>query len=167
MNKLLIIISILFLNIGTKEHKGLNSKIEISTEDIHLEGATNVNRNILYKGTLNGKTKISLYLNEQEHPCGGEMTLLNAMYKYDNQKKWLLLNTTTDIQKKKYCMVEDNFTGALFLEEEGDYLRGNWVSPDTKQKYEVELKKVDLNKIEKDKLDEILFDDLLYSKNDC
>ena len=167
MNNLIILITILFLNFETKEKSIPNSKLEITTENKNLENTSTLMRNILYKGTLNGKTKISLYLNEQEHPCGGEMTLLNSMYKYDNHKKWLLLNITTDIKKKNYCMVEDNFTGALFLEKDGDYLKGNWVSPDTKQKYKVELKKVELNKTEIEQLDEILYDDLLYSKNDC
>ncbi|MGJ8731872.1 hypothetical protein [Cellulophaga fucicola] len=167
MNKLIILISILFLSFGAKENSITNSKIEGQTENSSLNSALSLNKNILYKGTLNGNTKISLYLKEQEHPCGGSMTMLNAMYKYNNHNKWLLLSITTDIEKKKYCMVEDNFTGVLFLEKDGDYLKGNWVSPDTKQKYKIELKKAELNKIEIEKLDEILFDDLLYNKNDC
>jgi len=124
-------------------------------------------RNFLYKGTLNGTIKIRLYLNEQEHPCGGNRTILNAMYKYDNQEKWLLLDATADKEKKKYCMVEDNFTGVLFLEENGNLLNGNWISPDAKKQFKIELEKVDLDKTTIEKLDEILFDDLLYNKSDC
>ena len=135
--------------------------------DITVEKKFTLKSN-LYKGTLNGNIKIWLYLNEQEHPCGGEMTVLNAMYKYDNQDKWILLNVTVDKQKKNYCMVEDNFTGALFLEENENYFNGYWISPDTKKQFKVELEKQKPDKTSTiEQLNEILFDDLLYNKNDC
>ncbi len=124
-------------------------------------------RTDLYKGTLNGTIKIWLYLKEQEHPCGGNITILDAMYKYDNQEKWLLLNVTTDKEKKRYCLVEDNFTGVLFLKRSGDFLNGNWISPNTQKQFKIKLEKVKLDKATIEKLDETLFDDLIYNKNDC
>lgn len=146
---------------------------EVKTTSEEINANSDILRKVLYKGTLNETIKISMYLNEEEHPCGGNLTILNAMYKYDNQDKWILLDITTDRQKKNYCMVEDGFSGALFLEEnEGDF-NGNWISIDTKKQFKVELEDQLLDiKFAKDhtiieELDEILFDDLIYSKNDC
>jgi hypothetical protein len=170
MSKLLILIAVLFLNFETEEKpilsSGLTSKIEETT--FKFENTTSeLPSYTLYKGTLSGETKISLYINEQEHPCGGNLTILNAMYKYDHSEKWILLNITTDNQKKNYCMVEDDFTGVLFLEKTGDVLNGNWISPNTKKQYKVELEKVILEETKIEQLEEILYDDLLYNKNDC
>ena len=127
----------------------------------------------LYKGTLNGNIKISLYLKESENPCGGDLTFFTGMYKYDNQDKWILLDVSTDRAKKNYCMVEDNFSGVLFLEDNEGSFYGHWISPDTKKLFKVELENQFLDiKYAKDhtaieELDEILFDDLIYNKNDC
>lgn len=124
-------------------------------------------RTVLYKGTLNESTIIWLYLNEQESSCGGDETMIHAMYKYDNQDKWLLLDVTQGFKNNKLCMVENNFTGILLLEESGNNLNGNWISPNAKKQFKVELQKVELNKAKKVELEEILYDDLLYNKNDC
>ena len=127
----------------------------------------------LYKGTLNSNIKIRLYINEQENPCGGNLRIIEAMYKYDNQEKWILLSVIVDNsvmaenENKKYCMVEDNFSGVLFLEENESFLNGNWISPDTKKQFKVALEKVISDKSDIEKLNEILFDDLIYGKNDC
>jgi hypothetical protein len=127
----------------------------------------------LYKGTLNNNIKISLYIIEQENACGGDITFFTAMYKYDNQNKWILLEVIPNREKKNFCMVEDFFTGTLFLKKINTNFIGNWISPDTKKQFKVELEDQLLNKqLEFDKavietLDEILFDDLLYNKNDC
>lgn len=155
---------------------GIASKIEVTTPELKTEAiknSTDFIRRVIYKGTLNETIKISLYLNEQEHPCGGNSTILNAMYKYDNQEKWILLSVSTDQQKKNYCMVEDNFSGVLFLEENAISFNGNWISPDTNKQYKVELENVilkfgsEFDKSIIEKLDEILFDDLIFNKNDC
>ena len=144
-----------------------------SYPDENADDTTEVLKTVLYKGTLNGTIKIALYLNEQEHPCGGNQTIINAMYKYDNQDQWILLDVTTDKQKKNYCMVEDGFSGVLFLQNNEASLFGNWISPDTKKQFEVELENQFLDtKYAKDdtiveELDEILFDVLIYGKNDC
>jgi ATP-dependent protease HslVU (ClpYQ) ATPase subunit len=153
------------------ENDNLNSNLE--KESSNTSNNIDFLRKSLYKGTLNGTIKILLYITEQQNPCGGNLTILNGMYKYENQEKWILLNITLDKQKKNYCMVEDNFTGVLFLEENNDSFTGSWLSKDTKKQFKVELKDQLLDvKFAKDhttieKLDEILFDDLLFNKNDC
>jgi len=106
-------------------------------------------------------------LNEQEHPCGGNVIILTAMYKYDHQDTWILLSVTSDKQKKHYGMVEDEFSGVLFLEENTNGLNGNWVSPDAKKQFKVVLEKLSAEKTPFEELDEILYDDLLFNKNDC
>ncbi|NRD20049.1 hypothetical protein HNV08_08310 [Winogradskyella eckloniae] len=145
---------------------------ESDTNEIS-NATSDVLRSELFKGTLNGNIKISLYLKEQEHPCGGDLTILNAMYKYNNQDQWILLDVTADKQKKNYCMVEDGFLGVLFLQNNEGSLYGHWVSPDTEKQFKVELENQFLDtKYGKDdtiveELDEILFDILIYGKNDC
>ncbi|WP_020526247.1 hypothetical protein [Flexithrix dorotheae] len=172
MKFLLILFAILSLNIKNTDTPISNSEVGIQKghSKSNFEKTSDNSdfiRTTLYKGTLNETVNISLYINEQDHPCGGNLTILNAMYKYDNQEKWILLNVTTDKQKKKYCMIEDNFTGSLFLEEDGNFLNGKWISPNTEKQFKIELKKVELDNSSVENLDEILFDDLLYNKNDC
>lgn len=133
----------------------------------NIDNNSSLAKGSLYQGTLNGNIKIWLYLHEQGSPCGGDATVINAMYKYDNQDKWILLSVATDKQKKNYCMVEDNFTGTLFIEKEGKFFKGYWISPDTEKKFKAELEKVSLEGLTFEELDEILFDDLIYNKNDC
>lgn len=147
-----------------------NYNPEIITETIKINDVEL--RSDLYKGTLNSNIKISLYLKEQEHDCGGS-TFFYAMYKYENQDKWILLNVTTNQKQNNYCMIERNFSGVLFLKETSTTLNGKWISPDTSKQFKVELKSEELDiKFAKDHtaietLDEILFDDLLYNANDC
>jgi len=106
-------------------------------------------------------------MNVQEHPCGGNLKIINAMYKYDSQKKWLLLSATTDRKKENYCLVEDEFTGVLFLEKKDNSFNGKWLSPNATKQFRVELEKVEIDETTVEQLNEILFDDLLYNKNDC
>ncbi|MEM5564713.1 hypothetical protein WNY78_06340 [Psychroserpens sp. AS72] len=147
-----------------------NDNCEISRMEFKMN--TDKLKSALFKGTLNGTTKISLYLKEQESACGGS-TFFYSMYKYDKQDKWILLDVTTDRQKKNYCMVEDNFSGALFLEYNDNQFNGFWISPSTKKQFKIILEDQLLDiKFAKDhtiieNLNEILFDDLLYNKNDC
>jgi len=139
-------------------HLDVENSIEVSAE---ISGAT------LYKGTLGESAIIWLYVNEQEHPCGGNQTIIDAMYSYDKQESWILLSVTTDPQKQNYCMVEDHFTGVLFLVANENSLNGTWISPNAERQLKVELHKTKLDNETKENLDETLFDDLLYNKNDC
>ena len=150
----------------------MNSELETTLENSSLNPENSISdsgvlRTVLYKGTLDSTINIQLYLNEQESPCGGDITMLSAMYKYDNQNKWILLEVTRDRQKKFFCMVEDNFSGVLFLKESENDFSGQWISPDTNKQLKIELKKIDVDNTTIEKLDEILFDDLIYNKYDC
>ncbi len=180
MKNLLIIIVILFLSCTSEDNSRANLGLEFVKKtansdlnsDLNSEADSEVDsseliRTVLYKGTMNESIGISLYLKEQGNPCGGRLTMINGMYKYDTQEKWLLLEVSTDKQKEKYCLVEDNFTGVLFLEENGATFNGSWISPDTKKQFKVELNKTELDNETNSKLDEILFDDLIYNKYDC
>lgn len=175
MKNTLFLIAIIFLSCDNQNPINLNPELgplmaqneykldaessnEVSAE---ISGAT------LYKGTLGESTVIRLYMSEQEHPCGGNQTIIDAMYSYDKQEKWILLSVTTDIQKQNYCMVEDHFTGVLFLVANENTFSGTWISPTTERQLKVELHKTKLDNETKEKLDETLFDDLLYNKNDC
>lgn len=160
MKNLLLLLSILLLF-------SFKSKDKVITNPKIIKRSSQVINTILYKGTLNTTTVIWLYINEQEQPCGGDRTIINAMYKYENQKKWLLLDVTADQQKKNYCMVEDNFTGVLLLENKGDSFIGNWISPNAKKQFKVELQKVELDIKTNEKLEETLFDVLIYGRDDC
>lgn len=187
MKNLLIIIALVFFSCKDKEPQTniestaiAMSEIVNNTENIISETTSeksSMNQNYIksavYKGTLNNNIKISMYLKEQKNPCGGDLTFFIGMYKYVTQDKWILLDITTDRQKKNYCMVEDGFTGVLFLEDNESSLYGNWISTDTKKQFKVELENQFLDlKYAKDhdiieQLDEILFDELIYEKNDC
>ncbi|MFK7809425.1 MAG: hypothetical protein AB8F74_16595 [Saprospiraceae bacterium] len=176
MKHLVLLITIAFLPFENKDSTSLNSELSSSVgnisfgsnpESIDNNTSSEFIRAVLFKGTLNEKLEISLYLKEEGHPCGGNMTTINAMYKYNHQDKWILLSVSTDKQKENYCMVEDNFTGLLLLEENEGFFNGSWISPDAKKQFKIELGKVELNKSTAEQLDEILFDDLLYNKNDC
>lgn len=185
MKNLFIIVIILSLSckdkIVSNETKIVEIAANVTESPAKIEAASAITetikspyiRSTLYKGTLNNSIKISLYMIEQESPCGGDSTFFTAMYKYNNQDKWILLGVTTNLEKKNFSMVEDGFTGALFLEKtEADFI-GFWISPDTKKQFKIVLKNQLLDtKFAKDdtlvnKLDDILFDDLLYNKNDC
>lgn len=172
MKNIFLVIAVLFLSCkeNTSTAADLVEKKMVVTianspeEVVDNQGAAKMS---FYKGTLNSTVKIQLYVNEQEHPCGGDLTLLNVMYKYEDQDKWILLYVTTDSQKMKYCMVEDNFSGVLFLEKKDTSFHGKWISPDTTKQFSVVLEKQILDKTTIEKLDEILFDELIYGKNDC
>lgn len=174
MKTLILLIALVSISCIDNEASNATSILDSKTENrnrIFKSETSNDDsdfiRTVLYKGTMNGTIKIWLYLKEQAHPCGGDLTILNAMYKYDTQEKWILLDVTTDAHKKNYCMVEDGLTGVLFLVENETHFNGTWISPDTKRQFKIELEKVDLDKPTIEKLDETLFDDLLYNKNDC
>ncbi|OUS02829.1 hypothetical protein A9Q86_01915 [Flavobacteriales bacterium 33_180_T64] len=180
MKRTFLVLILLFLSCKKVEASNtiIGSVVKIETSDTEVNSKeiktkTSITKASLYKGTLNGTTKITLYINEQKHPCGGNRTIINAMYKYDNQKKWILLDVTTDLEKNNYCMVENGLTGVLLLGKHENTFSGNWISSNSKKQFKVELENQLLDiKFAKDhtiieQLDDILFDELLYAKNDC
>ena len=61
------------------------------------------------------------------------------------KKTGYYLNITEDRGSKRYCMVENDFTGVLLLQENGTDITGNWISPNSKEQYQVVLKKVNVD----------------------
>ncbi len=120
----------------------------------------------LYQGTINGELKISLYLKMQETGCPS--TIVNAIYKYDNNKtnNWILLDVIFSENNNWYTLVEHYNTGVLLLKKEGEVFTGYWISPDGEKKLKVNLRKV---KTKKSKITEL--NDKLeyenYSASDC
>lgn len=159
-----LLILILALLFSFENTNSLNAKSKTVSS---MSPAAEISQEHLYEGTLNGTIPISLFLVEQEHPCGGDAKIFYAMYKYDRQEKWLLLSITMDQHYQHFCMVEDPFTGVLILSKNDNELNGIWSSPDHSKQYDVALKKVALEVEMNAQLQEILFDDLLYNKNDC
>ena len=61
-------------------------------------------------------------------------------------------------------MVENNFSGVLFLEEIGNLINGHWISPNTKEQHKVELKKVTLERKAIEELEDT-YEKLYYNIN--
>ncbi|WP_185290785.1 hypothetical protein [Chryseobacterium lactis] len=118
----------------------------------------------LYKGTVNGKMPVTLFIQSVENGCGGD-PFYNAMYRYDKVSNWLELSVTEGA-KQQFAMVEEGFTGLMILKKEGDMMNGTWISPDGKKQITVQLKKVTVSKKEmeiyQDKMEK-----LNYENHDC
>jgi len=88
MKNLFVLTIILILSCKNKDASIPTSKIvqviENSSSSSNPETISNnsyFTRTHLYKGTLNGTINIRLYLHEQEHPCGGDLTLLSTIFR--------------------------------------------------------------------------------------
>ncbi|WP_276876724.1 hypothetical protein [Chryseobacterium joostei] len=118
----------------------------------------------LYKGTMNGKMPITLFIQAIENGCGGD-PYYDAMYQYDKVSNWLQLRVTEGV-KQQFAMVEEGFTGLMIVKKEGDMMNGTWISPDGKKQIPVELKKLTMSKKEiesyQDKMEK-----LNYENHDC
>lgn len=119
-----------------------------------------------YQGTINEKLNVSLYLKTQETGCPS--TVVDAIYKYDNNKinNWILLDVTFSEKNNRYTFVEYNNTGVLLLKKENGILNGYWISPDGEKKLKVNLKKVKTTKAKITELNEKLEYEK-YITNDC
>lgn len=117
----------------------------------------------LYKGMVDGKMPVTLYVHATD-PCGGHV-VYDAIYRYDKQSRWLLLQTEVN-DKDDYCLTESDFTGVLILHRTGKELRGVWISPDRKRTLNVVLNQQLLSPEEKQKLDNAR-EQANYEQNDC
>lgn len=172
MKNILVLIAVILLSCKENTLKASDNAVAplLTAVDAKVEKTNDTSvtvKHSFYQGTLNKTTNIRLYINEQEQPCGGDLTILNVMYKYDSQEEWIFLNVTTDRKRLTYCMVEDGFSGALFLEKSENVFIGQWISPDTKKQFDVVLEKVAIDPAQVEKLEEILFDVLIYGRDDC
>jgi hypothetical protein len=119
----------------------------------------------LYKGTLDSKILVTLYFKVIENPCGGSYQY-QAMYKYDGLRKWMLLDVSPSLDEKKYCMVEPNFTGVLFLYPKGKEFIGKWLDPNGEKTLKMVLKKTKTTPKLTKELEEQL-EKVIHNNNDC
>ncbi|MGH1520385.1 hypothetical protein [Chryseobacterium sp. JK1] len=122
------------------------------------------NTSTLYKGTVNGKMQVTLFLQSVENGCGGD-PFYNGMYRYEKVSNWLQLNVTEGV-KQQFAMVEEGFTGLMILKKEGDVMNGTWISPDNKKQLPVQLKKVNISKKEMQTYEDKM-EKLNYENHDC
>lgn len=122
------------------------------------------NNSTLYKGTVDGKMPVTLFLQSVENGCGGD-PFYNAMYRYEKVSNWLELNVTEGA-KQQFAMVEQGFTGLMILKKEGDTMNGIWISPDNKRQLPVQLKKVSISKKDRDDYEEKM-EKVSYENHDC
>ncbi|MGU3373632.1 hypothetical protein [Chryseobacterium sp. M5A1_1a] len=122
------------------------------------------NNSTIYKGTVNGKMPVTLFIQTVENGCGGD-PYYNAMYRYEKVSNWLQLNVTEGV-KQQLAMVEEGFTGLMILKKEGDMMNGTWISPDGKKQIPVELKKVTVSKKEMESYQDRM-EKLNYENHDC
>jgi hypothetical protein len=120
----------------------------------------------LYKGKLDNKIAISLYLKIAENGCPN--IYANAMYKYAATKNsnYILLHTFLSETKGQFTMVEHSNTGILILKKSKTTLNGIWISTDGSIQIKVELQKViadssQINELEKS------YDKAVYDADDC
>lgn len=118
----------------------------------------------LYKGSIDGKMPVTLYMKAEENNCTAEL-MYTAMYRYDNRSLWLQLEVTAN-QKAQFSMVEYDFTGLMILKKDGNVLSGTWISPDGKRQLKVSLKRTGMSDQEKETYEKKL-EEVNYSNHDC
>lgn len=118
----------------------------------------------LYKGTIDNQN-VTLYLNAQENPCGGNDQLFMGIYRYGDQGKWIQLTVISD-QKANFSLTEHHFTGTMVLHKTENGMKGIWISPDAKRQLKVKLAIQTLSSSMKEKMEEAL-EQTNYSNNDC
>ena len=100
----------------------------------------------LYKGTINGKIKITLYLSGLD--AGTYADAIAGSYKYDSKNNYILLNGYRN-NKGNFSLVElstANFTGIFLGNLIKNKIVGNWISADQKRNYPVDLIQVSATK---------------------
>lgn len=121
-------------------------------------------KSFLYKGTVDNKMPITLYMQAEENGCGAD-PYYSAIYRYEKVSNWLQLDISTN-DKNQYAMVEYGFTGLMILKKEGNTLKGTWISPDGKRQLQVILKQENLTPKQIENYKNIL-DKVNYENHDC
>lgn len=120
----------------------------------------------LYKGTVDGKTPITVYIKTEENPCTADL-MYTSMYRYNKSNNWIQLNVTQGKKKEnEFIMVEQGFSGVLILQKNGNSFTGLWISPDTKKQLKVELKEAAMTKKESENFEKTM-EKVNYENNDC
>jgi len=120
----------------------------------------------LYKGTVDGKTPITVYIKTEENPCTAYL-MFTSMYRYNKSNNWIQLNITQGKKKEnEFVMVEHGFSGVLILQKNGNTFTGLWISPDTKKQLKVDLKEAAMTKKEIENFEKTM-EKVNYENNDC
>jgi hypothetical protein len=121
-------------------------------------------KSFLYKGIVDSKMPITLYIQSEENGCGAD-PFFGAVYKYDKVSNWLQLDISKN-DKEQYAMVEYGFTGLMILKKDGNTLKGTWISPDGKRQLPVILKQENLTPKQTESYKNIL-EKVNYENHDC
>lgn len=132
----------------------------------HLNAQSQTPVSNLYKGTIDGKISITLYIQTEENPCTADL-MFASMYRYDKSNKWIQIYPTQNKKaENEFVMVEHGFSGVLLVKKTGNTFSGLWISPDTKKQLKVDLKEASMTKKEienyKKTMEKVSFDN-----NDC
>ncbi len=118
----------------------------------------------LYKGKMDDKMEVTLYLQEYGDPCNGK-PLYRGMYKYDGVSKWLALEISTDDQGN-FIMTERPYTGTMLLKKKMDKYIGTWLKPDGTKRLKVEWRQQYLSSDEMERYEKD-YEELIYFLDDC
>ncbi|MEN2487921.1 hypothetical protein AAYQ05_08995 [Flavobacterium sp. B11] len=120
----------------------------------------------LYKGTVDGKTPITVYIKTEENPCTADL-MYTSMYRQNKSKNWIQLNVTQNRKKEnEFVLVEQGFSGVLILQKLGNSFTGLWISPDAKKQLKVDLKEASMTKKELENFEKTM-EKVNYENNDC
>ena len=120
----------------------------------------------LYKGTVDGKTPVTVYIKTEENPCTADL-IYTSMYRQNKSKNWIQLNVTQNRKKEnEFVLVEQGFSGVLILQKSGNSFTGLWISPDTKKQLKIDLKEASMTKKELENFEKTM-EKVNYENNDC
>jgi hypothetical protein len=120
----------------------------------------------LYKGTVDGKTPVTVYIKTEENPCTADL-IYTSMYRQNKSKNWIQLNVTQNRKKEnEFVLVEQGFSSVLILQKSGNSFTGLWISPDTKKQLKIDLKEASMTKKELENFEKTL-EKVNYENNDC
>jgi hypothetical protein len=123
-------------------------------------------KNSLYKGTVDGKIPVTIYIKAEENPCTADL-MYTSMYRYDKSGSWIQLDITQNKKSEnKFVFVEHDFTGVMILKKEGNTFSGLWISPDTKKQLKIDVKEVLMTKKEIENYEKKM-EKINYDNNDC
>lgn len=132
----------------------------------HLNAQSQVPIFNLYKGTVDGKIPVTVYIKTEENPCTADL-MYTSMYRYNKSNNWIQLNVTQNKKKEnEFVLVEQGFSGVLILKKTGNTFTGLWISPDTTKQMKVDLKEASMTKKELDNYEKTM-EKVNYENNDC
>lgn len=120
----------------------------------------------LYKGTVDGKIPVTVYIKTEENPCTADL-MFTSMYRYNKSNNWIQLDITQNKKKEnEFVLVEHGFSGVLILKKTGNTFTGLWISSDTKKQLPVDLKEAAMTKKEVENYEKTM-EKVNYENNDC